>query len=192
MEVESEKVEVGGGEGLADGVGGVAGLDGEAELAVQDAGGGVDVGVGVNAGREPEQDGLHDAAPGGDVVEQVEFVEAVHDDASAADFEGVFELLGGLVVAVEIDAGHVGAGGYGHGEFATGDDVESESFFGDYLRNAGVDECLGCVEYAAVRVAGAEGVNELAAHAAQGGVVEDEQGGCRTRRRAQRCRSRLW
>ena len=113
--MESEEVEIGGGERLPDGVGGVAGLDGEAELAVQDAGCGVDVGVRVNAGREPEQNGLHHATTGGDVVEQVEFVEAVHDDASAAYFEGVFELLGRLVVAVEIDVGEIGASGYGYG-----------------------------------------------------------------------------
>ena len=74
----------------------------------------------VDAGGESEQDGLGHAASGGDVVEQVEFVEAVHDDASAADFEGVFEFLGGFVVAVEIDFFHVGFGGYGYGEFAAG------------------------------------------------------------------------
>ena len=107
----------------------------------------------------------------------MEFVEAVHYDASATDFKGVFEFVGGLVVAVEIDVSEVNAGGYGYGELAAGDYIESESFFGDGLGYGGVDERLGCVEDAAVGVSRAEGVGELAAHPAQGGVVEDEERG---------------
>ena len=51
MEVQPHQVQVGSFEGLANGLLRIACLDGNAELAVQDSRGGVDVSVGVHGGR---------------------------------------------------------------------------------------------------------------------------------------------
>ena len=79
MEVQAAQIQVLGGQGLPHRDGGVASLDGEAELGVEDAGGGVDVGVWVDARRHPEEDVLGPAGLSCEVVEQFQFVEAVDD-----------------------------------------------------------------------------------------------------------------
>ena len=81
------------------------------------------------------------------------------------------ELVGGLVVAVEVDSGDVDGGGAEHGDLAAGGGVEAVALGGDEAREGAVEEGLGGVDGLAVGVLGAEGVEEGARLGADGGVV---------------------
>ena len=103
VEVQALEVEVPRGHHIADGLIGLAGLDGEAELAVEHAGGREPVGVGVDGGRYADEDGLDASGGPGRVIENLELVEAVDDEVSDAQINGLAYLLGRLVVAMEVD-----------------------------------------------------------------------------------------
>ena len=175
MEVQPNQVEVGRGERPAYRGRGVARLYREAELAVENPRGGGGVGVRVDARRETEQNILRRAAPFGDFVQQRQLVETVDDHAPAADVHRVLQLVGRLVVAVKIDAVHIRPGGMRDRQLAARHDVQPQPFLRHEARDCGVDERFGGVQDAAVGIARGEGVREAATHAAQSGVVEDEQ-----------------
>ena len=82
MEVDADQVEVGRREGLPDRRCRVPGLDGEAELAVEDAGGGHDVRVGIDARRESEEHVLVRTTVTGLLVQEIKLMEAVDDEPS--------------------------------------------------------------------------------------------------------------
>ena len=97
----------------------------EAELRVVLAGGDELVGVGVHAGRDPQQHvGHRTDAFGAQRVEPIELVERVDDDVAHPPRDRLPQLGDALVVAVH----HTGAGGHSGGEhhvqLATGRDVE--------------------------------------------------------------------
>ena len=126
MHVDADQVEAGRRNGAAHGLLRVAGLDGEAELAVERAGRRVDVSMGIDAGREAQHDVLHDAAGAGHLVEHVQLAEVVDYDAADAVIEGHRELFRPLVVAVEVDVRGGYLGRLRDGQLAAGHDVESE------------------------------------------------------------------
>jgi hypothetical protein len=64
-----------------------------------------------------------------ELLESVEFVEAVDDNAADADFDGAGQLGVGLVVAVEHHAVWGDPGIEGDVQLAPGGDVDSHAFF---------------------------------------------------------------
>ena len=58
-------------------------------MGVEDAGGGVDVGMGVHARGDANQDILRFSRFSGNAVEEVEFVETVHHHPAYAAFDGL-------------------------------------------------------------------------------------------------------
>lgn len=83
--------------------GGLAGLNGHAELAVDPPGVDGLEGVGVNPRGHPEEDPLPDAPGPGGLVQPVQLLEVVHDEAAHPAVQGVGDVLVGLVVAVEVE-----------------------------------------------------------------------------------------
>ena len=140
--MESFQIKVGSGYGQTDGLGGVARFDGEAKLAVEDAGGGLFVGVGVDAGGDSQQHVLSRARGGGNFLQQSKLVEAIDDDAANVPLDGLFKLVGGLVAAVEVDQFLREVDGLGHGELAAGDHVQAQALLGEDLGDGGVHVCL--------------------------------------------------
>ena len=82
--VETDNSQVGGSERLADGLLCLPGLDGEAKLAVQHPCRGVDVGVWVHRGGDPQHDVLGLALTGSHLLQQRQLVEVVHHNAAYA------------------------------------------------------------------------------------------------------------
>ena len=147
----------------AHGFGGVSGLDGEPELGVQDAGGGVNVGMGVNARGHPKEYVLFLSGVAGQPVQQVQFVEAVHHHPSDRMVQGFNQLLGGLVVAVEIDFVKRDAGADGGGQLAPGHHVEPHPLLLEQPGQRRVDVGLAGVADAAVGVTLSKLADELPA-----------------------------
>ena len=171
MAVEAGQLEVGAGRHPAGGLQGVPGADGEAELRVLGAGLDVLVGVGLDARRHPDHD-PGDGQPALDQrLEPVELGERVGHDPPDAGGQGGGQLLVGLVVAVEHDAGRREAGREGDVELAAGRDVEVQSFFGDESHHGRAEERLAGV---GDRV-GAEGGDVLPAAGPEVRLVVDEQ-----------------
>ena len=131
--------------------------------------------VRIDTGRQPEQDVLHNPACLCEIVEQSELVEAVHHDPAAAYVERVLQFVRRLVVTVEIDSAQVDTRGDRHRQLTARDDIESETLFIHYPGDTGVHERLGSIQHLAVSVSIPEAIDEIAAHAAQGNLVEDQQ-----------------
>ena len=79
------------------------GFDGHTELAVDPSGVDGLEGVGVNPRGHPEEDPLPDAPGPGGLVQPVQLLGVVHDEAAHPAVQGVGDVLVGLVVAVEVE-----------------------------------------------------------------------------------------
>ena len=159
-----------------DGLPGLTSLDGEPELAVQHAGCGVDVGVGVYPRRHPHQDVLRHASGGRDFAQQGQLVEVVHNDATDAVVQGHLQLFPALVVAVKVDIVRRKLNPSGHRKLASRYDVKPQSLLLQQLGQRNVDEGFAGVDHRAAGVARLELCHEGAAGVPQGGLVEDVEG----------------
>ena len=154
----------------------MAGLDGEAELGVEDAGGGVDVGVRVDAGRHPQQYVLGLSGLARQAFQQLKLVEAVDHHPADGMLQCLLQFLRGLVVTVEV---HVlqGRAGVGYGrQFPAGDDVETQALLAEHAGQRRVDERLAGIRDLGARGALAELVDEGTAAGAYGRLVQDVYG----------------
>ena len=103
---------------------GGTGGDGESEFGVVLARGDVVVGLGLDAGREPQEDLRGDTGLGVQHVETIEFVEAIDNDATDAGLDRQTKLGHRLVVAVQHEPFGRNPGVERNMEFAAGGDVE--------------------------------------------------------------------
>jgi hypothetical protein len=135
---------------------GEAARDRKAELDVVPAGGDVFVGVGGDAGGDPQVDVLHPARLTGEPPQSVDLLKAVddHDADPVADCRCQFG--GEFVVVVHHDPTGVEAGGFGEFEFAAAADVEVQPLGVDPAHHLRAQEGLGRVVHA-VRARGAPG-----------------------------------
>ena len=145
VEVQPAQVQVLRGQRLPHRNGGVPRLDGEAELGIKDAGGGVDVGVRVDARRHPQQYVLGLASLAGQVVQQFQLVEAVHHDPADGLLQRLLQLLRRLVVAVEVHVLQRRAGVDNGGQLAAGNHVEAQPLLAEHAGQRGVDVRLAGV-----------------------------------------------
>ena len=134
-------------------------------------------GCGVDAGRDAQEHVLGSVRRGGHFLQQSKLVEAVDDDAANLPLDGLLKLGGGLVAAVEVDLLLREVYGLGDGEFAAGNHVEAEALFGEDAGDGRVDVCLAGVGDGGVGMTAGEGLDEVAAATAEGGFVEDVEGG---------------
>ena len=171
--MDALQVQVGRGHHLPHRLFGVARLDGEAELAVQHAGGGEAVRVRVYGRRDPDEYGLRASGCSCGLVQQAQFVEAVDDEVADPPRDGLLDLVRRLVVAVEVHGREVDPRSAEHGYLPARHDVEPQAEPRDVARERHVDERLAGVDDAAVGVAGAEGVEETLSLVAERRLVED-------------------
>ena len=103
----------------------------------------------------------------------------IDHDRADADLHGTFELGDRLVVAVQAEAGGVGARGERDGQLAAGGDVDGEAFLGDPAHDLGREERLAGVVDARLHAAARGRVGERFTHfagaAAHGILVEHVQ-----------------
>src|SRR5205823_5695489 len=105
------------------------------ELRVQNAGLAEVVGVRLDSRREAQQNRLPSTPLGRQPVEQLELVEAVDDDPAELMVERHRQLVGRLVVTVEVDQVGRETGVYGKKQLAAGDDVQPEALLLNELQN---------------------------------------------------------
>ena len=148
----------------------------ETKLGVERAGLDVVVGMCLDAGTDAQENLRLLACLSRDRVEQVDFVEIVHHDASHADFKGVGEFIRQLVVAVEVHAVQRKAGGDAHRNLTRRDHVQSHAFFSGDLDHVRVRVGLAGVEGERIRVTGIERVDVAAHVRAQGCFIIDIEG----------------
>ena len=147
MKVQPLKLQVTGGKGPPDCLCGVPCLDWDSELGVQDAGGGVRMGMRVDARRHPQEYFLHLAGIGGYPLQQFQLMEAVHHHPSNAVLHRLGQLLGTLVVPVEIYSLQRKASGPGDGQLTTGDYIQTQTLLVEYLGQRRVDIRFTSVDY---------------------------------------------
>ena len=112
----------------------------------------------------------------GDVLQQPEFVVAVHHDPAGAVLQRHLQLPAQLVVAVEVDEVGRELHGLGDRELSSGHDVQSEALLHYQARHGRVHERLCGVKDAGIRVPRPELADELAAHTPEGCLVEHVEG----------------
>ncbi len=134
----------------------------EAELLILVRGREEVVGLGVDTAVDAEQHALRGAPSLDDRGEALDLDQAVDDDRAHAGLDGLLELGDALVVAVEPEAGRVGARGEGHGELTAAAHIDREALFGDPAHDLGAEERLAGVVHARLHAVkgrrGAEGV----------------------------------
>ena len=108
------------------------------------------MGVGLHARRDPQQHHRSAATFGGQGVEAVQLVEAVHHDAPHPGVDGVGQLGGGLVVAVQHESLGREPGGQGHVQLAAGSHVEVQTLVAHQLRHGAAEKRLGRIGHSAV------------------------------------------
>ena len=121
--VEALHVQVGLPQGRRHEAGGLAGLDGHAELAVDPPGVDGLEGVGVDPRGHPEEDPLADAPLPGGRVQPLQLPGVVHDEAPHPAVQGIGDVLIGLVVAVKVEPLRGEAPGQGGIDLPGGDHV---------------------------------------------------------------------
>src|SRR5699024_4114094 len=126
VRVEAEQIQLRGVEHAVHRLEGGAAGEGEAELLVLVRGGDELVRVRLDARGHPQHDPGAQAQPGGDLVDLVDLVERVDDDAAHPRLEGAADLRGGLVVPVQGDAGGGEPGAQRHGELAARAHVQAQ------------------------------------------------------------------
>ena len=181
MKMQPLQVEVWGGHGLANGLRGVARFDGEAELAVEDAGGSLFVSVGIDAGGHPQQHFLGNARGGGHFFQQGKLVETVDDNAAYLPLHGLLQLFRGLVAAVEVDQFLGEVHHLGHRQFAAGNHVQPQTLRREDLGDGGVDVGLAGVGHGGVGMTLGELLDEAPAATSKGSFVEDVERGAELR-----------
>ena len=145
--MEPDEVDPGMSERLLHGRPGLAVLDREAELGIELAGRDEVVSIRLDAGRDAQL-GLDLAALRHRSQEELEFIGAVDHDRAARPHRQC-QLLGGFVVAEEVNSVGREAGPHGQVELTGGDDVEAEALLGDNPEEGGAGEGLGRVEHLA-------------------------------------------
>ena len=139
-----------------DGPFGVADGEPEAELRVVLPGPDELVGVGLDAGRDPQQHAGHGMARSHQRLDAVDLVEGVDDDPTDAVVEGAAQLVGALVVAVQHEALGGDARGSGDVVLAAGRHVEVAALLRGEAGHGHAEERLGGVVHA--RTEGGHGV----------------------------------
>ena len=154
---------------------GRAAHQGKAELAVDQAGGGLGVRVRVDAGRDAQHHRLPHAAIGGDQLQQRELVIVIDDDPPHPRLDRLGELRGALVVAVERHPAGREAPRPRDVQLAPRHDVHAHALLRQQGGQAGVQEGLGGVEHARAGQARLELAPVLAADLADRGLVVEIQ-----------------
>ena len=135
----------------------------EAEFAVAQAGGRLDVRARVHARGDPQHHGLRGAALAREPVQRVQLVVVVDDDPPHAGVERLLELVDPLGVAVETDLlGRHPASQRGV-ELAAGDDVHAQPLLNEDARERGREPGLGRVQHAHAGQLRLEGASVAAA-----------------------------
>ena len=156
---------------------GLTGLNGQAEFAIEHAGCGVRVGVGIDTGGDAQGDSLRSAFALKDFVQQGELMEVVDDDCADACLHCLFKLLGALVVAVEVDVGGIDARRLRGGQLTAANDVKADALFCQEAKQGDVGVRLGGVDDGAIAgVMGIEGCAELAGGVAEFCLIEHIEG----------------
>ena len=119
----------------------------EAELGVELPGLDVVVGGGLDPRGHPDQ---HPLGAVEQPVGQLDLVERVEDQVADAGVERVAELALGLVVAVQVDALGIEAGGQRHVELAAGGDVNREPLLAHQPVGGGAGKRLARVDHLAI------------------------------------------
>ena len=101
--VEPLHLQMGPGQGVRHKLGRLAGLNGNPELAVDPSGVDGLEGVGVNPGGYPQQDPLPVTPGAGGLLQALQLLVIVHDEAPHPAVQGIRNVLIGLVVPVEIE-----------------------------------------------------------------------------------------
>ena len=139
--------------------GGVRG-EGEAELLVLVGGGDELVGLGVHPGGHPDHHRRGDSQLPGDPLDQQQLRHGVGDDAAHPGLQSLPDLLGGLVVPVQGDAGGLHPGGQPQGQLAPGGRVQVQPLLAGPAHDGGAQEGLAGVVDADLRPVLGEGLGE--------------------------------
>jgi len=178
VEVQPHQVEVRRLEGCLQGLLRLPRLDRDAKLAVQDARGCVSVGMGVNAGREAEQDILSGPPLCRQALQELQLSQAVHYHGADALLQSHPKLFGALVVAVEVDLLRWELHPPGDGQLPPPrHHIQPQPLLLEETGQGGVEECLAGVGHLGGGVATAKLSQEGSAPLPQGHLVEDIERG---------------
>ena len=133
------------------------------------------MGVGVDAGADSHQNILTFTLIGANLLQEVQFVEVVHNDATDAGAHRLLQLARRLIAAVEVDYIERHFARHGHGQFASGHNIQTQAFLGEDANQRRVDARFGSVHDPGIGVAPGESAGELSAAVAQCGLVQDVQ-----------------
>ena len=173
MAVEPDEVDAVGGGRPLDGPLGIAVAEVEPELRIVLTGGDELVGVGVDPGRDPQQDvGRWSDSLLVEHVEAIELVEGVDDDVTHTRRDRLTQLVATLVVAVQHARRSGHAGRQRDVQLTAGRDVEQHPLFVREACHRPAQERLGGVDGTLVTERG----DGLAAARPQVRLVVDEQG----------------
>ena len=175
--VQAHQAHVLSGQHVADALEGEVLAHGEAELRVLATGADVLVGVGLNAGGDAHVHVLHHAEAPGDLVHAGQLDAGIKHDAPHAGGDGLFQLVGRLVVAVDEHALHGEVYRAGAGQLAAARHIQAQPLGLGDAHHFLVQERLRRVNDVGILVAAAEGL-AVGLHAVtQVGLVEHVERG---------------
>src|SRR3954452_4746938 len=119
--------------------------DGETELLIFMCGGDVFVGVCFHPSSCPDHDPRPDLQLLSDSTKAADLVERVDDDPSDGGGQGITQLLGALVIAVQPDSAQIDSGALHDSQLTAGAHIDAEPFLGDPTRNRRTEEGFGGV-----------------------------------------------
>ena len=151
----------------------VPGGQGKAELAVNDTGGIILVGVGVYPRSQAQQDIGDTPLLPGNLTQHRQFLKIVRYDAAHPPLQGLPQLIGRLVIAVEVYPVHGEVNRPGNAHFPAGNHVQSQSLFFQEERQSLIDEGFTGINDNRVRIALAEFRDELGTLAAQAKLIKN-------------------
>ncbi len=162
-------------------------LDRHAELRRLAAGRERQVRLGLDAGTDPKQ---HRRRAGGQPLDPVDVIEAVHDDVADARVDGRLDVRVGLGVAVHDDRGRIGAASQRDAQFTLADDVEAKPFGGQDADHRRRRERLRREANATPRVPARQAVREAREPGRAAPARRRRRQACRIRRPPQSASSR--
>src|SRR5690606_13640700 len=150
--------------------------DGDPKLRVQLPRLHVTVGVGFDAGGDPQEDVSGAPHFGGQFVEPHELRLAVHHDPPDSRRQTHTQLVIGFVVAVEVNPFRGETGLEGGVQLAAGNHIEAQTFGRDDAADARGEQRLACVNDLTLGVVACEGAQVLPARGPHPFFVQDVQG----------------